>query len=275
MSQAAERELLKEVLSSFQKTPDARLRQIIEALVLHLHQFVADIHLTHDEWQKGIEFLTAVGKACTPERQEFMLLSDVLGLSSAVDVAQNADAAATPGTVLGPYYLADSPRRPNGASLIDTDDGGQRLQISGTVRSVDGTPLANACVDIWSCASNGLYPAQDPAQAPTNLRALLNADTEGRFDFVVLRPTNYSIPMDGAVGELMRTVARSPMRAAHVHLIISAPGYHGVTTHLFDGECPFLSSDAVFSTRKPLIRHFERRSDGSLSAIFNVALAPS
>jgi protocatechuate 3,4-dioxygenase beta subunit len=275
MSQTAERELLREVLSSFQKAPDARLRQIIEALVQHLHQFVADVHLTHDEWRKGIEFLTAVGKACTPERQEFMLLSDVLGLSSAVDVAQNADAAATPGTVLGPYYIPDSPRRPNGASLIDTDDGGQRLQISGTVRSVDGTPLANASVDIWSCASNGLYPAQDPAQAPTNLRAVLNTDAAGRFDFIVLRPTNYSIPMDGPVGELMRTVARSPMRAAHVHLIISAPGYQGVTTHLFDGECPFLPSDAVFSTRKQLIRHFERLSDGSLSAMFNVALAPS
>jgi hydroxyquinol 1,2-dioxygenase len=266
--------LLQAVVDSFQNTPDARLREIIQALARHLHQFVAEVHLSHEEWQKGIEFLTAVGKACSGNRQEFMLLSDVLGISSAVDVANDSHAAATPGTVLGPYYVPDSPQRSFGASLIDTDDGGQQLRVTGTVSSVGGAPIANAVVDIWSCASNGLYPAQDPAQSPTNLRALMHTDALGRFDFIVLRPTNYSIPMDGPVGELMRAAARSPMRAAHVHLIISAAGYQGVTTHLFDSECKYLASDSVFSTRKSLIRKFESAADGRLSAVFDVRLAP-
>jgi hydroxyquinol 1,2-dioxygenase len=271
----AQQKLLQAVLDSFQGTPDARLRQILQSLALHLHQFIADVHLSHEEWRKGIEFLTAVGKTCTADRQEFMLLSDVLGISSAVDVANDSHAAATPGTVLGPYYVPDSPRRPLGASLIDTDDGGERLHVSGTVRTVEGRPIANAEIDIWGCASNGLYPSQDPAQAPTNLRGLMNTDAQGRFDFIILRPINYSVPMDGPVGDLMRASSRSPVRAAHVHLIISAPGYQGVTTHLFDSECPYLPTDAVFSTRDSLVRKFERTAGGQLNSSFDVVLATS
>jgi catechol 1,2-dioxygenase len=270
----SQQKLLQTVIDSFQSTPDPRLRQIMQGLVLHLHHFIADVNLSHEEWHKGIEFLTAVGKACSINRQEFMLLSDVLGISSAVDVANDSHAAATPGTVLGPYYVPDSPQRPFGASLIDTDDGGQHLHVAGTVSSVGGAPIANALVDIWSCASNGLYPAQDPAQSASNLRALMHTDSLGRFGFIVLRPTNYSIPMDGPVGELMRAAARSPMRAAHVHLIISASGYQGVTTHLFDSECTYLASDSVFSTRESLIRKFVTNADGRLSAVFDVRLAP-
>jgi hydroxyquinol 1,2-dioxygenase len=264
--------LLKEVQNSFGSTPDARLREILQSLVLHLHRFVADVKLTHEEWQLGIDFLTAVGHKCTAERQEFMLLSDVLGISSAVDVANDLHPAATPGTVLGPYHVPDSPRRALGASLIDTDDGGERLHVAGTVRDVEGQPIANAEIDIWGCASNGLYPSQDPAQAPTNLRGLMNADAQGRFDFIILRPINYSVPMDGPVGELMRATRRSPVRAAHVHLIISAPGYQGVTTHLFDEECPYLRTDSVFSTRDSLIRKFQRTPGGQLSTTFDVVL---
>ena len=126
-SSLSSQQLVEAVLASFESTPDERLREIIKSLVSHLHQFVADVKLSHEEWQKGIEFLTAVGKKCSPERQEFMLLSDVLGVSSAVDVTNDNDPSATPGTVLGPYYIADSPRRPPGASLIDTDDGGPHL----------------------------------------------------------------------------------------------------------------------------------------------------
>jgi protocatechuate 3,4-dioxygenase beta subunit len=204
-----------------------------------------------------------------------MLLSDVLGVSSAVDVTNDNDPSATPGTVLGPYYIADSPRRPPGASLIDTDDGGPHLRVRGVVRDLSGIPIPRATIDVWSCASNGLYPAQDPAQAPTNLRGLMSTDEQGRFEFIVLRPHNYSIPMDGPVGDLMRATSRSPMRAAHVHLIISADGYQGVTTHLFDGECEYLSSDSVFSTRKALIRKFREDAAGEMSATFDVNLAAS
>jgi catechol 1,2-dioxygenase len=267
-----QRSLLDSVLDSFEATPDARLREIIKSLVEHLHHLVAEVRLSHEEWQKGIEFLTAVGKKCTPERQEFMLLSDVLGISSAVDVANDMHPEATPGTVLGPYYMSDSPQRANGASLIDTDDGGSHLRVHGLISDVSGNPIPEARVDVWSCASNGLYPAQDPAQAPTNLRGVIAADLQGRFEFAVLRPHNYSIPMDGPVGELMRSTLRSPMRAAHVHMIVSAAGYHGVTTHLFDGECKYLSADSVFSTREQLVRRFSKDSAGELTVTFNVRL---
>jgi protocatechuate 3,4-dioxygenase beta subunit len=269
------RDLTAEVLSRLSNTPDSRLAEVARALVRHLHQLAAEVHLTHEELLQSIEFLTAVGQKCTPGRQEFMLLSDVLGLSSAVDVINDPDPSATPGTVLGPYYVADSPPRAFCASLIDTDDGGQRVRVRGIVRSVDGTPIPGATIDVWSCASNGLYPAQDPGQARTNLRGLLTTDAQGRYEFVVLRPLNYSIPMDGPVGRLMRATGRSPMRAAHIHAIISAQGYVAVTTHLFDQGCPYLQSDAVFSTRDALVRTFTRGQDGELEVRFDVTLARS
>jgi protocatechuate 3,4-dioxygenase beta subunit len=265
--------LLAEVQSRFAATPNPRLREILLALVRHLHQLAIELRLTHLELERSIEFLTAVGQTCTPDRQEFMLLSDVLGISSAVDLINDHDSAATPGTVLGPFHVANAPPRTFGASLIDTDDGGQRLRVRGTVHSVDGAPIPGASIDVWSCASNGLYPAQDPAQAASNLRGLLTTDAQGRYEFVVLRPRNYSIPMDGPVGCLMEGTARSPMRAAHVHLIVTAPGHYGVTTHLFDQSCPYLTLDAVFSVRDALIRSFEPGRDGELEVSFDVALA--
>lgn len=270
------KELLENVQKSFDGSPDRRLRTILQSLARHLHEFVAELQPTLEEWQHGIEFLTAVGKACTPDRQEFILLSDVLGLSTAVELtASTQDARATPGTVLGPFHVSNSPPREPGSSLIDTDDGGAHLCVSGIVTGTDGTPISGASIDVWSCASNGLYPAQDPKQAVTNLRGLLQTDSAGRYSFVVLRPVNYSIPMDGPVGALMNAVSRSPQRAAHVHMIVSAPGFQSVTTHLFDSECPYLKSDAVFSTRPELIECFRAGPEGELAASFNVSLARS
>jgi hydroxyquinol 1,2-dioxygenase len=177
--------LLAEVQSRFSATPDPRLRQILLALMPHLHQLATELHLTPMELERGIKFLTAVGQRCTPDRQEFMLLSDVLGLSSAVEVVNDHDSLATPGTVLGPCHVANAPTRAFGASLIDTDDGGQHLRVRGVVRCVDGTPIPGASIDVWSCASNG--------------------------EFVVVHPRNHSIPMDGPVGRLTshRTLANA------------------------------------------------------------------
>jgi protocatechuate 3,4-dioxygenase beta subunit len=264
--------LLDRVQQSFDKSPDPRLREILQALVRHLHAFVSEVRLTHAEWRQSIEFLTAVGKTCTSDRQEFMLLSDVLGISSAIDVANDENPAATPGTVLGPYHVSNSPPRPYGASLIDTDDGGQHLRVRGTVRDVAGEPIPGALIDVWSCASNGLYPAQDPQQAQTNLRGLLHADAAGHYEFTVLRPINYSIPMDGPVGALMRATTRSAQRAAHVHLIVSAAGYREVTTHLFDSKCAYLATDSVFSTRPDLIKIFSLGANGELHVSFDIVL---
>jgi hydroxyquinol 1,2-dioxygenase len=158
--------------------------------------------------------------------------------------------------------------------VIDTDDGGERLRLRGTVHSLDGRPLAGALVDVWSCASNGLYPAQDPAQAPTNLRGLFRTDARGRYELITLRPTNYSVPTDGPVGELLRLNARSPMRAAHIHLIASAAGYQTVVTHLFDSASPHIQADAVFSVRPSLVRNLEKVKEGYWAAEFDIALAP-
>ncbi len=264
--------LLRLARDSFGAAPDPRTRFLLQSLVTHLHRFIGETGLTHAEWHAAIAFLTAVGAKCSDERQEFMLLSDVLGVSSAVDFAAGGDPSATPGTVLGPYYSPGAPLRENGASLVDTDDGGQRLRVDGTVRSVDGRPLAGALVEVWSCASNGLYPGQDPAQAPGNLSGRLHADGEGRFAFTVLRPRNYSIPVDGPVGDLMRACARDTQRAAHVHLLVSAPGHVAVTTHLFDAACPCIEDDCVFSTRPALVRRFEVAPDGLAGTRFDVVL---
>ena len=180
---------------------------------------------------------------------------------------------ATDGTVLGPYYAPNAPARENGASVIDTDDGGARLRLRGTVRSLDGWPLAGALVDVWSCASNGLYPAQDPLQAPTNLRGLFRTNGRGQYEFMTLRPTNYSVPTDGPVGKLLQVNARSPMRAAHIHLIVSATGYQTVITHLFDSVSPYLQGDAVFSVRPSLVRNLEKLDENIWAAEFDIALA--
>jgi catechol 1,2-dioxygenase len=271
----SEEKLLSDVLGTFADTPDQRLREIITALVRHLHGFANEVHLTQDEWLAGIRFLTDVGKACTDARQEFILLSDVLGLSSLVEMLNYEGAAgATENTVLGPFYLPGSPRRANGDSIISNEDGGPHLRVSGAVTSPDGSPIAGATVDVWQGASNGLYPVQDGTQDALNLRGVFTTDDQGRYEFVTLRPVVYPVPTDGPVGRLFAATGRHPNRAAHTHLIVSAPGYQSLTTHIFDSESPYLDSDAVFGVRDSLIVKFDRQPDGSFAANFDIALVP-
>jgi catechol 1,2-dioxygenase len=271
---APPKQLVEAVLALHEATPDARQREVLRSLIALLHRFATEVRLTREEWLAGLAFLNRVGQKSTADRDEFMLLSDVLGLSSLIDVLHQPQGA-TEGTVLGPYYAPDSPARPLGASVIDTDDGGDRLTVSGTVRSRDGSALGGATIDVWSCAANGLYPAQDPRQARTNLRGVFTADRDGHYEFITLRPTNYSVPTDGPVGELLRRTGRSPQRAAHVHMIVSAAGHQSLVTHLFDRQCPYLASDAVFSVRPSLIGDFEPAGERAWRARFDVTLAPS
>jgi catechol 1,2-dioxygenase len=269
----AEDKLLSEVLETFRNTPDERLRELITALVRHLHGFASEVGLTQAEWIAGIQFLTEVGKASSEARQEFILLSDVLGLSSLVEMINYEGAAgATENTVLGPFYLPGSPRRANGDSIIANEDGGPHLRVSGVVRSAGGQPIAGATVDVWQGASNGLYPAQDGAQDSLNLRGVFTSGADGRYEFVTLRPVVYPVPTDGPVGRLFAASGRHPNRAAHTHLIVSAPGYQSLTTHIFDSESPYLDSDAVFGVRDSLIVQFEKQPDGSFTAEFDVTL---
>jgi protocatechuate 3,4-dioxygenase beta subunit len=246
--------LTREVLRAYAGTPDARLRQLLAALIRHLHEFAAETGLTSQEWIGGLEFLTAVGQKCDPERQEFIMLSDVLGLSSLV-AAQNAADGATEPTVLGPFYLAGAPAREMGEHIGRPQDGPAVL-IRGRITDTAGEPIDGATLDVWQASGNGLYDIQDPDQPRFNLRGVFTTGADGRFAFRTARPVSYPVPVDGPVGDLLRASGRHNWRAAHVHAIVSAPGYQTVTTHIFDAANEFLDSDVVFGVRDSLIREF-------------------
>ena len=249
-------ELTDDVLRAYGETPDPRVRELLTALIRHLHAFAAETGLTTAEWTAGLRFLTAVGQKCDDERQEFILLSDVLGLSSLVEAANAPDGATEP-TVLGPFYLPGAPRKDLGESIGRPQDGEPAL-IRGRVTDTDGQPLADATLDIWQCASNGLYDIQDPQQPPFNLRGVFTTGPDGRYAFRAVRPVGYPVPIDGPVGEVFRLSGRSHWRAAHVHAIVSAPGHQPVTTHIFDAANEYVDSDAVFGVRGSLIQEFRQ-----------------
>jgi len=247
-------ELTDDVAKAFGATPDPRLRELITALVRHLHAFAAETRLTPAEWMAGLQFLTATGQKCDPRRQEFVLLSDVLGLSSLVDVI-NAAGGATESTVLGPFYVAGAPARAMGEHIGRPEDGSPTL-VRGRVTDTAGRPLDGATLDVWQSNDSGLYDTQDPSQPPFNLRGVFVTGPDGRFEFRTARPASYPIPTDGPVGDLLRATGRSRWRAAHIHAIVSAPGCRPVTTHIFDAENPYLDSDAVFGVKDSLVRPF-------------------
>ena len=247
-------ELTDDVAKAFGATPDPRLRELITALVRHLHAFAAETRLTPAEWMAGLQFLTATGQKCDARRQEFVLLSDVLGLSTLVDVI-NAAGGATESTVLGPFYLTGAPARAMGEHIGRPEDGSPTL-VRGRVTDTAGRPLDGATLDVWQSNDSGLYDTQDPSQPPFNLRGVFVTGPDGRFEFRTARPASYPIPTDGPVGDLLRATGRSRWRAAHIHAIVSAPGCRPVTTHIFDAENPYLDSDAVFGVKDSLVRPF-------------------
>ena len=267
--------LLDNVLATFGNIENARLKEIVAAFVRHAHAFADEVKLTHQEWEIGVQFLTACGQKSDENRQEVILLSDILGLSSLVEMLDyHGSAAATEQTVLGPFHVQGSVERNNGDSIIVTDTGGTLLHVSGMVRDESGNPITGARVDIWQNANNGFYPMQDPTQDPMNMRGIFTTDAEGRYSFITTRPLDYSVPADGPVGALLNATGRHSMRAAHTHFIVTAPGYHPVTTHFFDSQSSYLDSDAVFGVRDSLILDFERIDDDNLRAVFDITLTP-
>ncbi len=263
---------LLDVQGSFAGCPDPRLREIMQSLVRHLHGFVADVGLTRDEWFAGIRFLTEVGHLCDDQRQEFILLSDTLGVSMLVEmVNQDGADGTTEPTVLGPFHVDGAPRRAMGDSIAIADDG-QPLALEGVVRDLDGQPIAGAELDVWQTASNGFYDVQDPEQPPMNLRGIFTTGADGRFWFATVRPVAYSIPDDGPVGRMLAATGRHPMRPAHVHVVVSAPGFRPITTHLFDRASDYLDSDAVFGVRESLVVDLTRGDGGTLAATFDLVL---
>jgi catechol 1,2-dioxygenase len=262
-------ELTGQVLAAFAATPDRRLRELLEALTRHLHAFAVETGLTPAEWLAGVEFLTATGQKCDSQRQEFVLLSDVLGLSSLVDLINAADGA-TESTVLGPFYVPGAPVRAFGEQIGRLADGSPVL-VRGVVTDLAGDGLAGARLDIWQASGNGLYDNEDPDQPPFNLRGVFVTDESGRYEFRTVRPVSYPIPTDGPVGKLLRAAERSRWRAAHIHAIVSATGYRSVTTHIFDAKNPYLDSDAVFGVKDSLVKEFRPTGPDDPSGVEYVA----
>ncbi|MFJ9241807.1 intradiol ring-cleavage dioxygenase [Streptomyces sp. NPDC101776] len=261
-----------EAVASLRGTDDPRLRELLTGLIQHLHAFAQETRLTQAEWERAIGFLTETGQTCTDTRQEFILLSDVLGLSMLVETI-NGDRApgATESTVLGPFHMTESPVRELGAN-IDLVGGGEPCVVSGRIVSGDGTPLPGALLDVWQADGDGFYDVQRPdVQPPGNGRGLFTADAEGRFWFRTCVPSPYPIPTDGPVGELLKATGRHPYRPAHIHFIASADGHTPVTTHIFVAGSEYLDSDAVFAVKQSLVEDFAPTDDPSLAREFGIA----
>lgn len=243
------------VKQSFRAEEGSRLKFLLEALIDHLHDYTRETGLTHEEWLRLLTFLYDCGKISTPERQEFILLSDVLGLSALVDMI-NTRGGATEGSNLGPFYLDNAPRKKLGADIA-----GERQGVSvlchGVVRDTLGRALPGAIVDTWQADGSGTYPIQEAGQDKYDLRGIFEADGEGRYYYTTVLPKPYTVPYDGPVGELLRAGNRHAWRAAHLHFMVRAPGMRSIVTELFFENTEYLDNDAVFGVRKSLVARLE------------------
>lgn len=270
-STAYVQDLTQAVVDSFAGTADPRLKELLEALTRHLHDFVRETEPTLEEWERAVAFLTATGRKCTDTRQEFILLSDVLGVSMLVETVNESAGGGTESTVLGPFHMTESPVRELGAD-IDLLGSGEACVVSGRVVSADGTPLPGAVLDVWQASAEGFYDVQQPdVQPPGNGRGLFTADGEGRFWFRTCVPSAYPIPTDGPVGALLRATSRHPYRPAHIHFIASAEGHTPVTTHIFVAGGEYLDSDAVFAVKGSLVQDFAETDNPELAREFGMA----
>jgi hydroxyquinol 1,2-dioxygenase len=244
--------LVERVLTSFADTPDARSKELVEALTRHLHAFLRETRLTEDEWKRAIDFLTAVGHITDDRRQEFILLSDVLGASmQTITINNQAYANATEATVFGPFFVAGSPDVGLGGDIAGGAPG-EPCWVEGVVADTSGTPIPGARVEVWEADADGRYDVQYGDDRVAG-RGHLHTDDQGRYRFWAVTPTPYPIPDDGPVGALLRATARSPMRAAHLHLMVEADGFRTLVTHVFPRGDAFLDSDSVFGVRDSLV----------------------
>ena len=240
---------------------DERLQFVLTRFAHHLHDFVRETNLTHDEWRKGLELLYQAGEISTPERNEFVLFSDVLGLSSLVDM-MNSSPEGTPSSVLGPFHIQGAPDLPVGGDMKGDNEGAPTV-VGGRVLSTDGTPIEGAVLEIWQTAENGLYSGQDESQPDYNFYGCMTTGADGRYLFSTVRPAPYTVPEDGPVGELLRATGRHPWRPSHLHFIVTANGYRSLVTEVFPSDDPYLDEDAVFGVREKLIMEYQERTDTS------------
>ncbi len=280
-----EQALVERVIGSFDGCENPRLKHLMVSLVRHLHSYIREVRLSEDEWSEAVSFLARAGRITDDKRQEFIILSDVLGASMQTITVNNTQADATEATVLGPFFVEGSPEVPIGGD-ISFGAVGEPCWVEGTVRDVEGRPVAGARVEVWEADRDGRYDVQYDDDR-TAARAHLYTDGEGRYSLWAITPTPYPIPHDGPVGQMLMSVGRSPMRASHLHLMVSSPGYCTLVTHIFVRGDDHLGSDAVFGVKDSLVKEFEyqpvgtatpdgRDVKGSWSRTrFDVVLAPT
>lgn len=256
-------------LDYFGADTDPRLRFIMERLAHHLHEFARETELTHAEWREGIAFLQRAGNITTDERNEFVLLSDVLGLSSLVDMLHSPKDG-TNSSVLGPFHIAGAPPLEVGGDM-QRGFAGETILVEGIVKNAAGEPIAGATVDVWQTAPNGLYSSQDPDQDTYSFHGLLTTGPDGRYAFTTVRPVPYTVPTDGPVGEILKATGRHPWRPSHLHFIVEAAGYRSLVTEVFPDDDPYLDQDTVFGVRSDLIMHYEPQPAGSFPDGYTVS----
>jgi hydroxyquinol 1,2-dioxygenase len=260
----AEQALTEQVIASFAKTPDDRLRTLMQSLVRHMHAFVREVEPTEAEWMSAIRFLTDTGKMCDDlVRQEFILLSDTLGLSALVNGLHDKTAIeeGTHTSLLGPFYRETTPKLSPGSQIAKKVKPGSECALYGRITDVAGKPLAGATVSVWQTGADGLYDIQE-AGAAVDYRGVFATDADGRYYLRTVKPIGYSIPMDGPIGALFRHTEISEMRPAHIHFCIEAPGYRRIVTHLFDRACKYIETDVVYGVKAPLIVDFVEHPPG-------------
>jgi hydroxyquinol 1,2-dioxygenase len=263
MRNLTEENLTRAVLDQIADDTAPRTREIAEALVRYLHAFIREVEPSEAEWLAGIDFLTRTGHMCDQSRQEFILLSDTLGVSMLVDaINHRRPGHATENTVLGPFHVDGAPERPMGTSIAEGIQGGIPTFVEGRVLDERGEPIAGARLDVWQVRPDRLYDVQDPERPSMQLRAIFHTGADGRYFFRTVLPVSYSIPDDGPVGDMLRAMGRHPWRPAHIHFIVSAPGFAQVVTHLFVEGDPYLDSDAVFGVKNSLVVGFHERAAG-------------
>ncbi|MET2831406.1 intradiol ring-cleavage dioxygenase [Mesorhizobium shangrilense] len=246
---------------------DPRLREVMTVLVKHLHAAIKEIEPTHEEWLQGITFLTEVGRMCSEWRQEFILLSDTLGVSMLVDaINHRRPNGATENTILGPFYVPEAPRYAHGTNIC-LDGKGEPLVVRGRVLDTEGRPVAGALIDVWQTNNDGFYDVQQKGLQPDwNLRGVFTTNENGEYWYRAVKPRYYPIPDDGPVGKMLAALGRHPNRAAHIHFVVSAPGYDPVITHIFTPDCQYLAEDAVFGVKDSLVADFKEITDPASAA---------
>jgi hydroxyquinol 1,2-dioxygenase len=243
-----------------------RLKEVMSSLVTHLHAFAKEVELTHAEWETGIDFMERTGDISDAERHEFVLLSDVLGLSSLVDLI-NSKPGGTSSSVLGPFHISGAPPLAIGGDMKDRFDG-ELIIAEGIVKDMDGNPIEGAEVDIWQTAPNGLYSSQDADQDTFSFHGIQTTGTDGRYAFTSVKPVEYTVPTDGPVGDILNATGRHPWRPSHLHYIVKAKGFRPLVTEVFPDDDPYLNQDTVFGVRDDLVMSYTQMPAGSFPAGF-------